>query len=237
MTRTYQFRFEDLLVQATDLEEIMGYGEGNSPEPFPEWYQAGLEMAAGVSEIRGGFRIIENAVIDTETIRIRLEETEFSPGKIVVTQLKNANYAAIYTCTAGSGITDLARKTEFEGDPMLGYILDVIGSVTVDKACEKIHEKIAEEVTSIGMTVSDRYSPGYCDWSVAEQQKLFSLLPEKFCGIRLSETSLMKPIKSVSGIIGIGEKMERKGYQCHWCNDLNCLYGRIRRTRMAKKTI
>jgi len=77
----------------------------------------------------------------------------------------------------------------------------------------------------------DLFSPGYCNWSMAEQQKLFSLLPPGFCGIQLSPSSLMHPIKSVSGIIGIGTSCKQKGYQCEWCNDKDCIYGRIRRQK------
>jgi hypothetical protein len=83
--------------------------------------------------------------------------------------------------------------------------------------------------------ISDRFSPGYCDWNVSEQHKLFNLLPESFCGIHLSESSLMNPIKSVSGIIGIGENLKQLGYQCYWCNDPNCIYGKTKRKKMSKK--
>lgn len=233
MIRTYRFRFDELNIEPADIEEIMGYETGCSPDPFPDLYDAGLKMAAGVCDIHGGYRILDEVVFDSNKMHIRLETEIFSPGKIVFTQLKNALSAALFLCTAGKGITLLSHKTENEGDPMLGYILDVIGSVTVEKAVEKIHEKLGEETAGQNLKVSDRYSPGYCDWSVAEQQLLFSLLPENFCGISLSGSSLMDPIKSVSGIIGIGPEMEMKGYQCHWCNDTNCLYGRIKRKRMA----
>jgi hypothetical protein len=57
---------------------------------------------------------------------------------------------------------------------------------------------------------------------VKDQFKLFSLLPENFCGIRLTDSALMIPIKSVSGIIGIGENVERKNYPCEICNMKDC---------------
>jgi hypothetical protein len=46
---------------------------------------------------------------------------------------------------------------------------------------------------------------------VAEQHKLFSLLPPGICGITLSDSALMHPIKSVSGITGIGKHCKQKG--------------------------
>jgi hypothetical protein len=67
------------------------------------------------------------------------------------------------------------------------------------------------------MKITNRYSPGYCGWDVSDQHKLFSLLPNNFCGIKLTENALMIPIKSVSAVIGIGKNVERKDYQCSIC--------------------
>lgn len=118
---------------------------------------------------------------------------------------------------------------------MYSYVLDVIGSVIVEKAMDEIQKKLEDDMKLNGLGISDRFSPGYCDWNVSDQHKLFRLLPENFCGIRLSESSLMNPIKSVSGIIGLGENLKQLGYQCHWCNDPNCIYGKTKRKKIAKK--
>ena len=114
---------------------------------------------------------------------------------------------------------------------MLGYIFDVIGSVAVEKATEKIQEILKGELLKSKLGITDRFSPGYCEWNVAEQQKLFQLMPRGFCGVSLSQSSLMNPIKSVSGIIGIGTGLKEKGYQCQWCSDVNCIYGQIKRKK------
>ncbi len=115
-----------------------------------------------------------------------------------------------------------------EGDLMKGYVVDVIGSEIVEKAMDKIQDILQDEMKQIGLGITDRYSPGYCDWHVSEQQKLFSLFPQNYCNIRLSETSLMDPIKSVSGIIGIGKKAEKKGYTCDFCQVKDCIYRKKR---------
>jgi cobalamin-dependent methionine synthase I len=100
----------------------------------------------------------------------------------------------------------------------------VVGSEMVEGAMDMVQDELEKEMKQQNMGITDRYSPGYCDWQVSEQPKLFSLLPEKFCGISLSESCLMYPIKSVSGVIGIGPKAERKGYICSFCNMKNCIY-------------
>ena len=79
-----------------------------------------------------------------------------------------------------------------------------------------------------GLKITNRYSPGYCGWDVSEQKKLFKILPEKFCGIELTDSCLMHPIKSVSGIIGIGKSVKFNEYTCNLCDEADCLYRNLR---------
>jgi len=233
MEREFTFDFEELGIEPADLGELMGFGPGEIPEPFPELIEAGLKTAPGLCHLRGGYIIFSPVVFNPEQLTIGIGNTFFKTGKVVYTQLKKATSAALFACTAGAGISGLSKKLMAEGDMLAGYVFDVLGSVAVEKAINKIEAELKKEVSASGSGISTRFSPGYCEWDVAGQQQLFSQLPENFCGISLSESSLMSPIKSVSGIIGIGKGMEQKGYQCNWCNDLNCIYGRIRRKKTS----
>ena len=85
---------------------------------------------------------------------------------------------------------------------------------------------LEEQMSKEGKKITNRFSPGYCGWNVSEQHKLFSLLPGNFCGIRLTESALMDPVKSVSGIIGIGPDVRRMPYTCSLCDMKNCIYRR-----------
>jgi hypothetical protein len=230
MLKQFRFKFEELAISPSDLAELMGF-ENEIPEPFPELISTGLEKSNGLCDIRGGYKIFNSIDIQTKNQSIQIEDKIFNPSKVVINQLKNATEAALFICTAGAKISSYANKISTTSDPMLGYVFDTIGSVVVDKAAEKMAQQLKELVQKKQMGISDSFSPGYCEWSVADQQKLFSLLPDKFCGVQLSSSSLMYPIKSVSGIIGIGTGLEQKGYQCHWCNDLNCIYGKIKRQK------
>ena len=71
---------------------------------------------------------------------------------------------------------------------------------------------------------TNRYSPGYCGWNVSEQKNIFQLIPEKFCGIELTDSCVMVPMKSVSGIIGIGKEVRYNPYTCNLCKMENCFY-------------
>lgn len=230
MIKEFQFCFEELDIQSKDLIPLLGFDDGNLPEPFPEMINQALKETPHFCKVRGGYKIFETIKIDQKAATIEIGNSTFSPSKIVTTQLKESNSIALFVCTAGEGISKHANHI-LPNDPMLAYIFDIIGSVTVEKAMDKIQKFLHAKIQKSGLNISDRYSPGYCDWNVAEQQQLFSLLPDSFCGISLSESSLMHPIKSVSGIIGIGKNLSQKGYQCQWCTDKNCIYGKIKRKK------
>ncbi len=231
MIKEFRFNFEDLQVQAEDLHELLGFDSNTIPAPFPEYINMALKRAGELCQIKGGYKIFDPIRISQSEQKLHIDSTIFNPAKIVCTQLKEASAGAIFLCTAGESISLLSKQLLAGEDPMLGYVFDVLGSITVEKATDKIQLHLNEEVKNNGLNISDRYSPGYCEWSVNEQKKLFALLPDNFCGITLSESSLMHPIKSVSGIIGIGKKLKQKGYQCQWCSDPNCIYGKIRRKK------
>lgn len=231
MIKEFNLQFKDLDVAPKDLEVLMGFDQNEVPEPFPELIMQAIGKAPELFDIRGGYKFFENVKVDLSSKTIRIEELVFSPTKIIITQLKKATSCLLFVCTAGARISEYAKELENDGDFILSYVYDVLGSIVADKAMDKIQKEIEVVFRNKNLRISDRYSPGYCDWSVAEQQKLFSLLPLNFCGIKLSTSSLMTPIKSVSGIIGIGTEVEQKGYQCIWCNDQSCIYGKIKRQK------
>ncbi len=231
MIKEFRFSFNELNIVVEDLTDLLGFENEIIPEPFPEIIEKALNQAHRLCNVRGGYKIFNSIEIDTFKESITINDQTFLPSKIIITQLKKSTSAALYICTAGAEISMHSNEISSQGDPLLGYVFDVIGSVTVEKAMDKIQKSLELEFLKSNLNISDRYSPGYCEWSVAEQQKLFALLPDKFCGVSLSDSSLMNPIKSVSGIIGIGAELQQKGYQCNWCNDLNCIYGKIKRQK------
>jgi hypothetical protein len=235
MIKEFAYNFEDLFLTTGEIEEFMGFEKETSPEPFPELIASGILYASLLCEIKGGLKLFPEAFVDKTARTIRIEDVTFSPGKIVTTRLLRAHAAALFTCTAGNKISEHSQKLTREGDTLMAYIFDTIGSLIVEKATDRMQNWLKNKVTKQGAGISDRFSPGYCNWDVSEQQKLFALLPPRFCGITLSPSSLMKPIKSVSGIIGIGPKLKQIGYQCNWCNDSDCFYGRIKRQKKPLK--
>jgi hypothetical protein len=230
-TQEFIFDFEAFEITTNEIATMMGFDPLSIPEPFPELIQNALIQAKPVCKPTGGFRIFSNCALNKTDNTIRIENQLFRPDKIVISQLKEMEQIAIYVCTAGSEITELSNQYLQNGDSLTGFVFDILGSITAEKTAIKLQAELEKMANTEALNISDRFSPGYCQWSVAEQQQLFSLLPPYFCGVKLSASSLMWPIKSTSGIIGIGKNLSQKGYQCHWCTDKDCFVGKINRMK------
>ena len=220
----FSYHFSDLGIKPEWLENLMGYPAENSPEPFHVIIKDVLKKAPSCCEIKGGYFIHDSIKLDTLTASITIHDVEFFPKKTVIRQLKEARHAALFGCTAGEGIELWAKSLMESGDMMKGYTVDILGSLIVETAMDKIHDQLEKKMNLKGMGVTNRFSPGFCGWDLKEQKKLFGLFPYNFCGIKLMESSLMYPLKSISGIIGIGENVKRKDNSCYLCNDSNCIY-------------
>ncbi len=126
-------------------------------------------------------------------------------------------------CTGGEELSNWINELLKNRNAVKAYTADIIASIIAEKATDQLQEILGKLASTKHKQITNRYSPGYCGWDVFEQHKLFSLLPENFCGISLNEAALMNPIKSVSGIIGIGGNVKKAAYQCNKCEKTDCL--------------
>ncbi len=221
--------FAEIALRREDLTAVAGYADGDVPAHFDEALDRALEEAKRLVNIRGGYRLFSTVERSPDLLRLSLEGVEFNVGKIIGIQLRKASAAAIFLCTIGDGLEGYARRVMKEGDYVTGFAVDLLASEIVERATDGVQAHLEEEMRRRGLKITNRYSPGYCGWNVVEQQKLFSLLPPVFCGVTLTDSSLMTPIKSVSGLIGIGEAVRRVDYTCRFCELQDCIYRRRRK--------
>lgn len=225
MTGIFSFQFEELNISPSQIERFMGYKNAEIPSPFKVLIEEVLCKAKEISDIKGGIIIKNNIQVNHSEGNLMIDKEVFSIKKIISSQLRKSERIAIFVCTAGDKIGNWSKQLMADGDLMKGYVADAVGSEVVETAMDKIQNLLEKNMTgekSCGIT--NRYSPGYCGWDVSEQHKLFRLLPENYCGVKLTESALMDPIKSVSGIIGIGKEVKKNDYSCNRCDMKNCIY-------------
>jgi len=228
--KNYTYSFKELDINIGLIEETMGYGIGQSPVPFPDMISFALEQCEDLCNIKGSLLVSENFSTDKSGFFI-FEGVTFNVGKKIARQLKNTEGGALFIGTAGAGIGEQSKELMAKGDLIEGYILDVIGSVTVEAAIDKMQDSFEYELTNSGKKITNRYSPGYCGWALSEQEQFFVLFPNNYCSIKLSDSCLMSPIKSVSGVIGFGSNIKKTAYECQMCELETCIYRKIGLTK------
>jgi len=215
-----------------DLPELLGHLTGNGEALDQHTLDVTKKLISEcrkVMEPKGGY-VHMKAIPDQNPGEIAIPGMRFQAGKTIVKMVKGSELFVFFVATAGPGPEKMAKTLMEEGQYLEAYITDLIASALAEKAAQYMHDHIKETWAGKGFKISNRYSPGYCGWKVDEQQKLFSLFPEGSCGITLSSSSLMSPIKSVSAFVGVGPKVSFRDYTCELCSMKDCIF---RKTKVS----
>lgn len=106
----------------------------------------------------------------------------------------------MFGATLGTGI-DRIIKANSATDIAMAMALQAAAASKIEEICDDLEQQI---ITKHGVTLRQRYSPGYFDLDISQQRDLFSLLElTKRIGLTLTDTCEMVPTKSVTAFIGI----------------------------------
>lgn len=143
------------------------------------------------------------------------------PGSTIFAKLERV---AFCVCTIGSALESEVTRLGGEDDLLSAFVLDAVGSVAAEATAEYMDERIQVEAARDGLRTSCRASPGYGDWDIREQASMFRLVPAGTIGVRLKESMMMVPRKSVSFAIHIDESPARMRSEnsCRNCERTDC---------------
>ena len=201
--------YDDLLITPADIYEQMGY-HGAQPDADTQ-----RETMVVIDEVRQWLR-------PKFCFFVVRELPDFDMGKIILRQLRGSEAYAFFICTSGVEFEAYQQRLQQQGDMVRVFIADALGSVIAEKCADQMEKALQESIDKLGWKHTNRFSPGYCGWHVSQQQLLFPLFQGHTCGVKLTDSSLMVPIKSVSGIIGLGEKVRKLEYTCGLCDFKQC---------------
>lgn len=216
--------YADIVVEKKKIGSLIGYANGDLPQHTEEIIDEITLHLSSKIEINAGYRLVDFQYSVSQLSGSMLGNIFFNTDKIITSQLKKAEKAAVFLCTIGSQMENWTKKLLAEGNSVQGYLVDVTASTIVESVADQLHDHIGYEIEKYGWQKTNRYSPGYCNWSVNEQQKLFSFFPPGFCNVQLTDSCLMIPIKSVSGVIGLGSKVKYEEYLCDRCGIRDCTH-------------
>ena len=219
--------FDDLEITLREVYEAMQYGESIPDELSRHEIDELLEEIRTILRPRLIYITKEGELADgTLTLS---DGTKFEIGKIISRQLKNSESFVFFICTAGREYMEFQERIKASGDIFKLFAVDSIGSVLAEKCADEMELFLEDELSLQGLFHTNRFSPGYCGWNVSQQQLLFPLFEGETCGVTLTPSSLMIPIKSVSGVIGIGHEVKKLDYTCRLCSMEQCFRRRLKK--------
>lgn len=201
-------------VQARDVLLKMRVKPGN--ERIESLVRELLEKARPIARPKA---VYEVAYIDSKDgDAVTIAGVKFT-SRILRVNLDKVERVFPYVVTCGREMDGLPIP---QSDLMMSFCYDAIKEMAVQQARSHLQDYLTKTF-ALGQT--SRMAPGAGaaeDWPITQQKQLFSIFGdvEKLIGVRLTDTCLMIPIKSVSGIFF---PTEIKFESCQLCPREQCV--------------
>lgn len=179
-------------IDVADLARVLHLKEGSQRAGD---LQRLVETAQAIGRPKALYKVAFVESKDTHTIVV--DGITFT-SRVLRVNLEDAHRVFPYVATAGVELENWSRSID---DLLQRYWAETINEMALHSARQALDAHLAQ-----------RYQPGPTstmnpgsleDWPLQEQQALFALLgdPHQSIGVRLTNSFLMLPIKSVSGIV------------------------------------
>lgn len=149
-------------------------------------------------------------------------------GKTAINRLAGCTHIAILSATLGLKADTLIKRCQIT-DMTRALLYDACATDFIEKVCDRASSEIADIVQNDGLSVTDRFSPGYGDLSLNLQESVCAVLDTaRKIGVNPTPELLLVPSKSVTAFIGIGSPAALKANmyttcqaRCNFCSMKN----------------
>ncbi len=132
--------------------------------------------------------------------------------------LKGCQQCIILAATLGPQPDRLMKRKGLQ-DMGSALIFDMCAGDAIENLCNDINNELDEYYHSLGLFLTDRFSPGYGDLPLSASVDIAKMLDAtRRIGLTFNSSGLMIPLKSVTALIGISDKpkpMTIRG--CKYC--------------------
>lgn len=148
-------------------------------------------------------------------------------GNSIIKHLAGCEKVICMAVTVGFEVEREVTKKFERGEYLASVLLDAAATAAVEQAADAMEKNFAALFAKDGFKLRWRFSPGYGDWDLTEQAKLFKICGAEQIGLHLSSAMMLEPRKSVTAIIGLEKISAQKNFpsakkSCATCDKLNC---------------
>ncbi len=147
-------------------------------------------------------------------------------GNSIIKHLDGCERVICMAATVGLDIErEVTRKFE-RGEYLSSILLDAAATAAVEQVADEMEKHFALTFARDGFKLRWRFSPGYGDWALTEQAKLFNAAGAERIGLTLTSAMMLEPRKSITAIIGLervtASQSSRQKNFCANCNRVDC---------------
>jgi hypothetical protein len=164
---------------------------------------------------------------------ILINTASFSSKRLQHTlQAADADGVILVAIGAGPEIETEANKLWLEEKPDEYFFLEIFGSAVVEYLTTMTGARLCAWADRHGMAVLPHYSPGYPEWDIAQQPRLFDLVKTALPGkVEVMESGMLRPKKSLLAVFGLTHQTDRvrrltELTPCENCSFLPCQFRR-----------
>lgn len=209
---TRDIPYNEIAISYEELLSEIGYGSVQPDDYVSALIQKALDECEHRTNASYCYHIVEGVLTKDEIIA---QAHQINANSTITGLLGGSTHFAFFIATAGIMFQQWIEEVKATEDSLMIFIVDSMGSLLAEKAGDYMERQLEKEITPLQHT--NRFSPGYCGWHLTDQRNLFSLLKGHNTGVILNDVCLMIPIKSISGVMGIGEVVNQKEYGCQHC--------------------
>ncbi|NQT25714.1 hypothetical protein HQ585_10185, partial [candidate division KSB1 bacterium] len=168
-----QVQFPKIPVPVKQVLRRLGYPTDHKIEPgMRQMIDAEIESSHPLLQFRGTYTLLQIASSNAE--KMTFQDSSFVIESVqAVKMLNQADRVAIFMVTIGDALEKHVKELLDIEEPTRAFILDAVGSETVDALADYLHWKVLSNLAeNEGCKVTPRFSPGYGDWKLTIQSEI-----------------------------------------------------------------
>ncbi len=226
----------DINVQPAEYKRLLGFPRDRVLEDRSRelaewarsWYAANgkpwvyARQAKSLSMINGSI-LIDGVSFHSERLQTTLHQAE-------------ADSAILVAVSAGPELEAEAQRAWLSEKPDEYFFLEIFGSAIVEHLMTMTGARLCAWAEGHKLAVLPHYSPGYPEWNIVEQAKLYALMKQTAAqpmpgNVDVLESGMLRPKKSLLAVFGLTRKTDNVRrltdlVPCENCSFSTCQYRR-----------
>lgn len=184
----------------------------------------------------------ESDCVDVAPGSVVVDGAEFRSARLErILREAHAHSVVLVAVSAGPEIEQQAHQAWLAERPDEYFFLEMFGSAVVEHLTTIVGARLCGWADGEQMAVLPHYSPGYPEWEISEQSRLFALLgPDELPGaLEVLDSGMLRPKKSLLAAFGLTRHIERVArltglVPCENCSFAGCQFRRVPYGRAPK---